>query len=42
MGELKTLGRIGLKALVFYLFTTAVAVTIALTLAVVVWRRARA
>jgi Na+/H+-dicarboxylate symporter len=35
MGSTRTLGRIGLKALVFYLVTTAVAVTIALSLAVV-------
>ena len=33
LGDIAQLGRIGLKALVFYLFTTAVAITIALTLA---------
>jgi len=34
LGDPKKLGRIGLKALVLYLLTTAIAVTIALTLAV--------
>ena len=36
MSDLKTLGRIGVKALVLYLATTAIAVTIALTLADIV------
>jgi DAACS family dicarboxylate/amino acid:cation (Na+ or H+) symporter len=33
LGDIAQLGRIGLKALIFYLFTTAVAITIALSLA---------
>ncbi|MDH4293040.1 MAG: dicarboxylate/amino acid:cation symporter [Betaproteobacteria bacterium] len=36
MGNVKKLGRIGLKALVLYIATTTIAITIALTLAVVV------
>jgi DAACS family dicarboxylate/amino acid:cation (Na+ or H+) symporter len=36
LGDVAALGRIGLKALVLYLFTTAVAITIALTVAGVV------
>jgi Na+/H+-dicarboxylate symporter len=36
LSDLKALGRIGVKALVLYLATTAIAVTIALTLAGIV------
>ena len=36
MGDVKKLGRIGIKTLTFYLFTTAIAITIALVLANIV------
>lgn len=36
LGDVNALGRIGIKALILYLITTAVAITIALTLAVVI------
>ncbi len=36
IGDISTLGRVGLKAFILYLFTTAIAITLALTLAILI------